>query len=203
MDNYTKKVLRYNIISNGKVKLHLQNCLISHKKLDKLFYKIIFRYVSPKYIHLYYEYLLHICDSHEINKVMLSEAICNINNKHLSNHFRYINKLYKYQSSRDGNYTGYNAMKYYNKNVIISDAQNKEDDIYVILCWLYDKYKDPLIIHYIAYVNIRKKDDIDFANMSDESITYNYLTNEDNINDIVQVDIHTDKKSSLYKKYIG
>lgn len=134
---------------------------------------------------------------------MLSEAICNINNKHLSNHFRYINKLYKYQSSRDGNYTGYNAMKYYNKNVIISDAQNKEDDIYVILCWLYDKYKDPLIIHYIAYVNIRKKDNIDFANMSDESITYNYLTNEDNINDIVQVDIHTDKKSSLYKKYIG
>lgn len=192
-------------MSNGKVKLHLQNCLLSIDNLSKLFYKIIFRYVSPRYINLYYEYLLHICESSEVNKVMLSRVICDITTKHLSNHFRYINKVYRYEGYKDGKYVGYKAMKYYNKNVIISDAENKQGDIYTILCWLYDKYKDSLIIHYIAYVNIRKTKDNEFPNMLDYPIdyTYTYLTNEEDTDNIKTVDIHTDKKSSLYKKYIS
>lgn len=93
-------------------------------------------------------------------------------------------------------------MKYYDPDVILTEAQSKEGDIYTILVWLYEKYRDPLIIRYICYVNVKKSNKL-FTNLPDNLEEYNteYLKNDIDPTKIEDKDIHTNKDSPLYKKY--
>lgn len=206
MNNYTKKVLHYNILSDDKVKLHLQNLLLSIVDLDKLFYKIIFKYIDPKYINRYYKDLIYICSEEEVDRVILARIICNITKDQLSNNFRYVNKIYKHikpdTKKYKENVKTCICMKYYDPDVILTEAQSKEGDIYTILVWLYEKYRDPLIIRYICYVNVKKSNKL-FTNLPDNLEEYNteYLKNDIDPTKIEDKDIHTNKDSPLYKKY--
>lgn len=156
------KAIEYNIMNDNSVMLYLNKLILNDcSSIDVLFYKIILKYINPFYLHLFYQDMIDICNK-DFSYRQLANSLCYIDKTVLSNDFRFINKLIKHKGSNRNLFNkfyyemDYKCIMYYNVSEMISFFSNFKSDIYIILLWLYEIYKDKIFISYMLYIHISR-----------------------------------------------
>lgn len=184
------KYFRYNVQHNNIYNQTLHNVLIeNYHLLPKIFYKIIFKYVSPYFFHLFMEELVDISfDVYNYSK--LADKICYIDKQMLNCCFKLIN--YYYSKSISPNFVTFNkelsnksikAMRYHNNDTLqLNNCYEKLE--LEILMLLHNRFKERIIINYIIYLLCANYYDLEYDMFEKEIKDKEVFTNVYNIQNI-------------------
>lgn len=174
---------RYNIYHDNKINLYLHNqFMMNYLKLDRIFYRLIFKYVSPKYLHLFYQEFIDLSFG-IINYRNLADKLCSIDKHILNSNFRYYNFIYGKENVQDDisflrklNEKKIDCLKYINYSTILNGEiinryKDPEKEVLIeILSNLYEKYRDKIIIKYVVYCILYSFKETEYNNFSKDIV---------------------------------